>query len=197
MIQYKLYRGAEILPIAKDLATLRVTIFRDYPYLYEGSVEEDMHYTSSIAQSESAFVILALDDDKVVGALTAYEMEESEAEVREPYSTTEYASYRSCYIGETLLLPHYQGRGGVGIRLYKRGEAIIREEGYEAVVVCTVDRASDDCRRPESYHDVNVTLRKLGFEVIPDLKATFWWREIGGGDEERENKMSYLVKTLD
>jgi hypothetical protein len=37
-------QGAEIHPYILDLARLRIEVFKDYPYLYQGDMEYEMDY---------------------------------------------------------------------------------------------------------------------------------------------------------
>ena len=54
-----------------DLARLRIQVFRDWPYLYEGDEAYERRYLETYIRSERATVILALDGDRAIGASTA------------------------------------------------------------------------------------------------------------------------------
>ncbi len=53
--------GADILPILPDLARLRITVFRDWPYLYDGTLEYEEKYLATFAAAKGAVVIAAYD----------------------------------------------------------------------------------------------------------------------------------------
>ena len=43
--------GAAILPLLDTLADLRIRVFHDYPYLYEGSLDYERRYLQSCAEA--------------------------------------------------------------------------------------------------------------------------------------------------
>ncbi|MFM8800682.1 MAG: GNAT family N-acetyltransferase, partial [Tagaea sp.] len=77
--------GEGIAPFVPDLARLRVGVFRDWPYLYEGSLDYERKYLAKYVRLARATVVLARDGDAVVGASTALPLVEAEAELRAPF----------------------------------------------------------------------------------------------------------------
>ena len=61
----------EIIPAIPHIARLRLTVFHEWPYLYDGTMEEEEVYLKHFAQSEFACVGLAEHEGEVVGATTA------------------------------------------------------------------------------------------------------------------------------
>ena len=53
--------GQEIFAILPDLARLRMTVFRDWPYLYDGTLEYEEKYLANFAKAKGAVVICAYD----------------------------------------------------------------------------------------------------------------------------------------
>ena len=54
-----------------DLARLRITVFREWPYLYEGSLDYEQRYLRDFLDIPQAALIIARDGDEIVGAATA------------------------------------------------------------------------------------------------------------------------------
>ena len=46
--------GADILPILPDLARLRIVVFRDWPYLYDGTLDYEEKYLATFAAAKGA-----------------------------------------------------------------------------------------------------------------------------------------------
>jgi hypothetical protein len=44
-------RGREIEPYLQEIAGLRITVFREFPYLYEGDLEYEMAYLRTLLNS--------------------------------------------------------------------------------------------------------------------------------------------------
>src|ERR1044071_5500516 len=63
--------GAAMERYLAALAALRIGVFREYPYLYEGSPAYEHEYLASYAGSPASLVVVACDGDRVVGAATA------------------------------------------------------------------------------------------------------------------------------
>ena len=38
------YSGAQVAPFLEDVARLRIEVFRAYPYLYEGTMDDEHEY---------------------------------------------------------------------------------------------------------------------------------------------------------
>jgi len=52
------------------LAGLRIEIFRDWPYLYDGSRDYEARYLARFATAPGAVLVAAFDGDELVGAST-------------------------------------------------------------------------------------------------------------------------------
>ena len=54
-------RGQAIAPYIDDLAQLRITVFREFPYLYDGTTEYEARYLQTYLNSVDSIAVLALD----------------------------------------------------------------------------------------------------------------------------------------
>ena len=97
------------------LGTLRISVFREYPYLYDGSLEYERDYLRVYLRSKGSLVVLAFDDDRVVGATTCLPMLDEGPEFQAAFVKAGYDLSMICYFGESILLPQYRGQG-VGVR---------------------------------------------------------------------------------
>ena len=61
----------EIVSRLDDLARLRITVFRAFPYLYDGDMDYERRYLATYLEADGAFVAGAFDGDELVGAATA------------------------------------------------------------------------------------------------------------------------------
>lgn len=88
-----------------DLATLRLEIFREFPYLYDGDRGEEIAYLKCYAETPDAFVLIVSDGQQVVGAATGMPLRCEGAELVRPFDGTAYAVEQIYYIGELLFRP--------------------------------------------------------------------------------------------
>ena len=82
--------GPGIYKILPDLARLRMIVFRDWPYLYDGTLEYEEKYLATFAAAKGAVVVTAYDGKDMVGASTAAPMIEHAGEFGEPFKKAGY-----------------------------------------------------------------------------------------------------------
>ena len=110
-MKFEVLTGEAVIAFVPDLVRLRVTVFRDWPYLYEGSADYKSTYLAKYARIPRATVVLARDGDAVVGASTALPLDDAEAELRAPFVAAGIDPGRVYYYGESVLLAPYRGQG--------------------------------------------------------------------------------------
>jgi hypothetical protein len=63
--------GADLEAALPDLARLRIAVFRDFPYLYDGDEAYERGYLRTYAETPGGVLVAALDGDRVVGIVLA------------------------------------------------------------------------------------------------------------------------------
>lgn len=187
-------RGREIERYLGALAKLRIEVFREYPYLYEGELEYEQGYLRSYAEDERSVVVIARRGEQLVGAATALPLQSHGEELAPALARAGYAPEKVYYFGESVLLVRERGQG-VGHRFFDEREAAARAFGFTLACFCAVERSPDHPARPASYvtHDSFWTGR--GFRKRPDITTTFCWRDVGQR-EESQKRMVFWLKEL-
>lgn len=178
-----------------ELARLRIRVFRDYPYLYEGSADYEEKYLQAYANVPDSVMVLARDGEAVVGASSGLPLSAETPNVIEPFTARGYDPTRIFYYGESVLLPEYRGLG-LGKRFFAEREAHVRElEWFDIVCFCAVERPVDHPRRPLDYRPLDDLWNRQGFVRHPELRTTFSWRDL---DETTESPkpMVFWLKRL-
>ena len=170
--------GSELEPYIEGLGRLRITVFREYPYLYDGSLEYERDYLTSYLNSPRSLVALVLDQGQVVGATTCMPMAEEGPEFQAAFVNAGYDLETILYFGESILLPEYRGQG-LGKAFFHRREAHAQKLGSKITTFCAVDRPIDHPHRPACYTPLDGLWTKQGYAKHPELQATFVWKEIG------------------
>ena len=67
---YQPVSGEQLTPWVEDLAKLRIKVFREYPYLYDGDLDYEKDYLATYLDSERSLVGLTFSNHKLVGATT-------------------------------------------------------------------------------------------------------------------------------
>ncbi len=188
--------GAEIAAVIPDLARLRIAVFREYPYLYDGSLEFEAEYLKTYLACPDSLVVVASDGDRVVGASSALPMIAETSEVQEPFLRAGFALEQVFYLAESVLLPEYRGRG-LGHAFFDARENHARRlGGYRFSSFCAVQRPANHPARGEDYRTLDGFWQSRGYEKREDLQTAFSWREIGE-DRESLKPMTFWVKPLE
>lgn len=192
-LRYEWLTGSAIRTVLDELAQLRITVFRDFPYCYEGSVAYERAYLETYMQSERALLFTAWDSDQMVGATTALPLTDETTEVQQPFRDAGYDLNSVFYFGESILLPAYRGYG-LGHRFFDEREAHARQfDQYTLTCFCAVQRPVDHPQRPAGYRPLDEFWTKRGYRQEPALQSTFHWPDIGE-TESTAKTMVYWVK---
>ncbi|MBK5938257.1 GNAT family N-acetyltransferase [Halochromatium roseum] len=208
--------GAEIERHIPALAELRISVFREFPYLYDGDAAYEARYLETYRQARGSVVVIVLDGERVVGASTALPMAEETDEVKAPFLAQGYDPERIFYLGESVLLPAYRGRG-LGVRFFEErerhaqrlcelgagyGDAKVAEQddrpsakpsyAFDWYAFYAVQRDTDDPRRPADYVPLNRFWHKRGYQCHPELSTRFSWKEFGEPAETPKPMLFWL-----
>ncbi|MDO9706750.1 GNAT family N-acetyltransferase [Paracraurococcus lichenis] len=184
--------GAALQAALPALSRLRVTVFAEWPYLYAGDAAAEARYIAAYAADPQAAVVVAFDGETPVGMATCQPMTTAHGPVAAAFRARGLDPARFCYLGESVLLPPYRGRGA-GVAFFAAREAHARGLGLPATAFCAVVRNPNDPRRPKDYVPLDGFWRKRGYAPRPDLSCVFQWKEIGD-DRETTHVLSFWLK---
>ena len=188
--------GEELQKALPALAELRITVFRAWPYLYDGTREYEETYLKKFSAAKDAVIVVARDGDKIVGASTASPLLGHADAFAAPFAERGYDPARVFYFGESVLLPDYRGRG-IGHAFFEERERAARASGnFDVAAFCAVVRDEHDPRKPGTYLPLDEFWQKRGFSRERGMTATFPWKEIGGGAGETAHAMQFWLKKL-
>lgn len=177
-----------------DLARLRIEVFRDFPYLYEGDFDYERRYLVAYMASPGAVVIGALDGGTLVGAATAAPLADHFEEFAGPFAARGLDPADFFYFGESVLRKAYRGRG-IGVRFFEEREKAAREAGLSRCVFSSVVRPAGHPSRPAGYVPLDAFWTRRGYARIDGLSTGFSWRDVGEA-HETVKPMEFWQKTL-
>ncbi|MEX2481603.1 MAG: GNAT family N-acetyltransferase [Gammaproteobacteria bacterium] len=171
-------RDAALADHVADLARLRITVFRDFPYLYDGDLAYEENYLRTYIECAESVVVLALGDGDVVGASTGLPLEFETDEFKQPFVDAGLDPRRIFYCGESVLLPAWRGRG-VYREFFAARERHARTLGrFERMALCAVERPADHPRRPAGFVPLDAVWQRFGYVRRADLVASFSWKDV-------------------
>lgn len=187
--------GSDIASVSDALAQLRIAVFRDFPYLYEGTVEYEKEYLRTYSESARALVFAVYDGDRMVGATTCIPLTDETEEVQLPFRRAGYELGKIFYFGESVLLPAYRGLG-LGNRFFDEREVHAASfQAYEMTCFCAVQRTLNHPLRPADYRPLDGFWLKRGYVQAPALQSFFSWPDIGEA-EDTFKPMNYWTRNL-
>ena len=177
----------------EDVARLRIRVFRDFPYLYDGDADYERDYLRAY-QSPGAVVVAAMDGDRVVGAATGAPMADHAADFAAAFADRPESLDQIFYCAESVLLPDYRGQG-IGHAFFDAREAHARDLGLTHSAFCSVIRPADHPARPEGYRPLDGFWRKRGYAPLPGVIARFGWKDLDQ-PEETEKALQFWMRRL-
>ncbi|MEI4486700.1 GNAT family N-acetyltransferase [Frigidibacter sp. MR17.14] len=193
-VQTRVLTGAALDAALDDVARLRIAVFRDWPYLYDGDLDYERRYLQSYRDSSGAVVVGAFDGPRLVGASTGAPMEDHAAEFAAPFAATGLALSDIFYCAESVLLADYRGQG-LGHAFFDARESHARGLGRRYSAFCGVQRPADHPLRPAAYRPLDAFWRARGYEKLDGVIAEFSWKDLGEPVETRK-PLQFWIREL-
>lgn len=185
----------DVEPYLAELASLRIEVFREWPYLYEGDLAYEENYLRTYANSPDSVVVLARDGGRIVGAATALPLRAEGEGMMSAFAAKGYDPEGVFYFGESVLRRPWRGQG-IGRRFMEERLAAARRQGAALSAFCAVRRDADDPRRPQGFRPLDGFWRSCGFRPVPGLTTVFSWREIGEAAESAKT-MDFWIREME
>jgi len=181
-LRYETLTGRQVEQALDDLARLRITVFRDWPYLYDGDLEYERDYMASYRDAPGAILVAAYAGDRLVGAATGTPMEDHAEAFAAPLEKAGLTAGQTFYCAESVLLEEFRGQGA-GHVFFDLREAHARAPGRTHCVFCSVVRPSDHPMRPPDYRPLHPFWLKRGYAQVAEAFASFNWKDVGTREE--------------
>jgi GNAT superfamily N-acetyltransferase len=171
-----------------------MTVFRDWPYLYQGDAAYERRYLETFLSSPDAALIVAWKDGRAIGMATASPLSGQPSDMTGPLKRVGIEVANAFYFGESVLLPEFRGLG-IGHRFFDEREAAARAAHAEIALFCAVDRAPEHPLRPADARDLTPFWRHRGYAPLATAHFQMWWTEIGEA-HEAPHRMTFWSRQL-
>ena len=182
MIDVRVLTGTALDVALDDVARLRITVFREWPYLYDGDLEYERDYLSAYRNNPAAVLVGAFDGSKLIGAATGTPMLDHADVFAFAFQDLNWDMSQVFYCAESVLLKKYRG-SGIGHKFFDLREEHARAAGCSKVAFCVVQRSVDHPLRPDDYRPLDAFWEKRGYHPIPNTIAHFKWKDIDVASE--------------
>lgn len=189
------FTGDAARPYQDDLGRLRIDVFREFPYLYEGDLNYEKEYLAGFLNSASNVIVLAFAEDRIVGASTGIPLLHAPLEVQSPWEKANlFPMDQIYYFGESVLLKGYRGQG-IGVTFFEEREKWARQQGFDYATFCGVLRSNNHPMRPPNYQPLNQFWMNRGYQLSSHIQCAMQWKDIGE-DNESKKTLQFWHKSL-
>jgi hypothetical protein len=193
-LRLKVLAGEDFNLYEDELAKLRLSIFCEYPYLYDGNLSYDKDYVNRYDKNKDSTIILILDDTNLVGVSTSTPLKNEILKIQQPFIDDGYNIEEIYYLVESILLSPYRGQG-IYHQLFTERELVAKNALFKYTAFCAIERSDSDPRKPKNYKDLKEIWARYGYKEHPELVTNIDWKEIGV-DEMKSHKLVFWVKKL-
>lgn len=194
-IRYERLRGDGLRDRLTDLARLRIEVFRAWPYLYAGSADYEARNLEIYAAAPHSVIVAALDGDRLIGAATGLPLTNEPETLTGGFVERGWDVETIFYFGESVLLPHYRGRG-IGVAFFREREAAALElPAITHAAFCGVARPDDHPARPAGHVPLDGFWRNRGYQRLDGVTGRISWQDLGG-EAETEKVMQFWIRRL-
>ena len=198
-MEIKLVTGKEICTYLDIVATMRLQYFREFPYLYEGSLEAEKNYIRKLALIPDALLTVALMDEKVIGFCTGVPLKSDYDSIKEAKTLfinegvdpTPYF-----YYGEMIVLPAFRNAKTL-LSMAQAQDAWCKARGFIFSCFLTVMRKLNDLRFPKKYRSLEPIWLRGGYKRM-QLSIFLQWPtiQLDGSVEEKVNELEFWEKKI-
>lgn len=188
-------KGKQISPLIFDLAQLRIEIFKEYPYLYDGDIEYEKNYLKSYIECADSFLITVFLNGSLVGASTCLPLQCAAPEFIEPFQKNKLDVSKYFYFGESIMKKQYRGNGIYSCFFSERENYAKSLKIYSKYCFCAVDRGENHPDKPIDYISLENYWKKHGYIKKEKLTTFFKWRDVNENIES-EKLMKFWIKDI-
>jgi GNAT superfamily N-acetyltransferase len=188
------FKGPEAAKFIEEISRLRISIFREFPYLYDGDKKYEEKYLQTYFSCPESYVAICFDEERIIGASTAIPMKYEEENFKMPFITNGFDPSKICYFGESILMPQYRGLGIGKSFMKKREEFAKRIGGISDIAFAAVVRDQNHPLRPKNYQALNPFWKKMGFKEASNFFVYFPWKELGEKDQTPKKMQIWMKK---
>ena len=166
------HTGGAARPFLNEIAQLRISVFREFPYLYDGSLDYEMEYLWKYFASEKNLIVRAKSGSDIVGASTGIPLAEADSEFRDPVVAAGIDPRDVFFFGESVLLQEFRSRG-IGHQFFDQREMHAAQLGFLSAGFFSVIRSLDHPLKPAGYLPHDGFWQKRGYARQNGIIASF------------------------
>ncbi len=172
------------------LAKWRIQEFSHFPYLYDGTAEEEAEYTRAFAKKLQACMVIAFDElNQPVGLCTGHPQSDD-------LDKLQSFGEKCFYLSEILVASTHRGQGIAGL-LMDHLEKNARAKGYDTMTLLCVKRDEKHPFSPPNYVGPDSVWLAQGYHKL-GISIDYVWRtrQWNAPSQKQQNEMQYWGKRI-
>jgi GNAT superfamily N-acetyltransferase len=165
-------KGSEILPYQEEIAKLNIEVFKEYPYFYDGNLQEQIEFHKIYVNSPEGVAFLAEIDGHCVGVALGIPMTHFLPDYQKALTSKGIFLEGIFYLGEFIIRKDYRHQK-IGYQLYEKLKAYAKTK-YKNLLYSEVVPTSDP---PVGYRSIQTLFKD--FSLLPNVSCEFSWKELG------------------
>lgn len=189
----------DIAPYLPFVAEQRIAVYREYPYLYDGKMDEEIAYLEWFSKLKHSAIVIAFYNNEPVGFITGTSLAAFDFYYAGSVNLFNNAglSYDTYYyFSDAIVLPEHRNK-----LLVTQMAQMLEEHadilGYTATCFVSESYESHPLK-PEGYKELDGLFKKNGYSKT-DMIITYNWPtlQIDGTDKMQIHPMNYWIKNLE
>ena len=194
-INLSILKDIQISQYIEAIAQLRIDIFKEYPYLYDGYMEYETRYLKKFIDTPDSIIVILKDNGRIVGAITGLPLKYEDDIIKKPWLDQNKSMKDVYYFSEILIYPEYRGRG-LGKQLFQAAEATAKDfKMYDCFTLATIIRTDRHPSKPANYQNLENFWIRNGYHKDETLICNIPWKEINE-TEESSKPLVFWVKMI-
>lgn len=194
----KILTGREQQSIINFIAQQRIAGYREYPYLYEGTMAEEISYiTWLVACPSSATAVAYYGSEPVgfVGGISVIDFDEHFKGSIEMFKQAHINPDKFYYLTDVIVTPEHRGHQ-LGIRLFKALEYYAKSLSYTHSC-CVTESHESHPLKPGNYKPIDTMLIQLKYQkTLMAMRFSWVTRQKETESIIQEHTLTYWIKDL-
>ncbi len=195
MIHIQNFYGWQAEQYIEELARLRIEVFQDFPYLYDGDMAYETEYLKTLIDAPNNLIVMAFNGTEVVGAATGLPLNHQTENISAPVAESGYDIEKVYYLGESIIRKPYRNIG-INTKFFEAAEQRAKSLGeFEFLSFCSVQRPADHPAFPEGFAEPREYWEQLGFQPT-NIICNITWKDLQEPTASPKN-LRFWMKSID
>jgi GNAT superfamily N-acetyltransferase len=194
MIETRVLTGGDLRDALPQLAQLRIAVFAEWPYLYDGDDANERRYLAAYETARAGLLIASFDGDTIIGAATGMALTDHDDTGSLTLPVNGPRKDQMFYCAESVLLPAYRGQG-LGHLYFDERERFAVQNGFTHSGFLSVMRPDTHPLRPNTPRTHSAFWSGRGYVPVDGATAEMTWTDINTSDPSSKT-LQFWMRSL-